>query len=140
MTAFADHELEKKNIKPSNSVEKGKLQNMPKCKSKKISKRSRGLTNTKKKSPNCKRAIYDPVPSTSGLNIISDKTDNVLTSDSEMDTDVVCDESEVCCVCKSFSPPNLNDRPYLKIVNWGHCDKCGHWVHLLFKADSAKEK
>ena len=93
-----------------------KLQNMPKCKSKKISKRSRGLTNTKKKSPNCKRAIYYPVPSTSGLNIITDKTEKALTSDSEMDTDVVCDEAEVCCVCKRFSPPNLNDRPYLKIA------------------------
>ena len=79
-----------------------------------------------KNSPNCKRAIYDPVPSTSGLNTINDKTENALTSDSEMDTDVECDKPEVCCVYKRFSPPNLNDRPYLKIVNWGHCDKCGH--------------
>ena len=82
MTAFADHELEKENIKPSKPVEKGKLQKMPKCKSKKISKRSQVLNNTKKRSPNCNRAIYDPVLSTSGLNIINDKTENILTSDS----------------------------------------------------------
>ena len=132
MTAFADHELEKENIKPSKSVEKGKLQKLPKCKSKKIAKGNQVLTNTKKIPPNCKRAIYDPVPSTSGLNIINDKTENVLTSDSEMDTDIEHDECGVCCVCKRFSPPNLNDRPYLKTVNWGHCDKCGHWVHLTF--------
>ena len=41
MTAFADHELEKEYIKPSEPVEKGKIQ---KCQ--KISKGSHVLTNT----------------------------------------------------------------------------------------------
>ena len=47
MTAIADHELEKEITNSSKSVEKGKLQKMPNYKSKKISKRSQVLTNTK---------------------------------------------------------------------------------------------
>ena len=75
MNVIADHEFEKEITNPSKSVEKGKLPKMPNYKSKKISKRSQLLTNTKiNKNPlNCKRAIYGPVPSTSGLNIINDK-------------------------------------------------------------------
>ena len=46
MTAFADHELEKEYIKPSESVEKGKIKKIAKIYVQKISKRSHVLTNT----------------------------------------------------------------------------------------------
>ena len=42
------------------------------------------------------------------------------------------DGSEVCCVCKQFFPPNLESRPYLKMVSWAYCDNCDHCVHLSF--------
>ncbi|KAH3892979.1 hypothetical protein DPMN_017116 [Dreissena polymorpha] len=56
-------------------------------------------------------------------------------SESDECSDV--EDTEVCCVCERFSPEGLNDRPHLKIVNWGQCDKCGHWVHLSFCHEKA---
>ena len=75
-------------------------------------------------------------PSTSGINNNNKKNNNAQTqndaeSDSDMDTDDISD-SDLCCVCHKFSPPNLNDRPYLKIVSWAQCTTCNHWVHLSF--------
>jgi hypothetical protein len=70
--------------------------------------------------------LSSPKPSTSGLNQ-KDAASPMLTDNEESD-----DESGVCCVCNQFSPPNLHTRPYLKLVNWGYCDKCSHCVHLQF--------
>ena len=106
MTASADYVFEKEILNHLSLWKRKTYNKIPKYKSKTISKRSKVLTNAMKTPPNCKRAIYDPVTSTSGLNIINNKTENVLTSDSEIDADVEYDESEVCCVCKRFSPPN----------------------------------
>lgn len=42
-------------------------------------------------------------------------------------------ESDVCCVCKRFSPPTLRGvlRRQVTFVDWGQCS-CGHWTHLQF--------
>ena len=73
-------------------------------------------------------------PSTSGFN--NNKNTNAqpeyeMDSESDMDTDDISD-SDLCCVCNKFSPPNLNNRPYLKTVSWAQCSKCDHSVHLSF--------
>lgn len=113
------HQNEKENINPS---------------SKKISKNT---SSKKTKTPKSKKTIpinhtTCPKPSTSG--ILSKRQPKVVItySDSETDMKVEYNESTDCCVCRKFSPPNLNDRPHLKIVTWVDCDKCGHWVHLTF--------
>ena len=51
----------------------------------------------------------------------------------EKEEETTIEDADKCCVCQRFSPPpNLNDNPYLKIVNWAKCDSCSHWVHLVF--------
>ena len=63
MNVIADHELEKEITNPSKSVEKGKLPKKPNYKSKKISKRSQVLTNTKiKKSTKLQKNYLWPCP------------------------------------------------------------------------------
>ena len=65
-----------------------------------------------------------PKPSTSGISIIYSLKEEEETT---------IEDADKCCVCQRFSPPpNLNDNPYLKIVNWAKCDSCSHWVHLAF--------
>ena len=81
------------------------------------------------------KIISHEEPSTSGINN-NNKNNNAQTqndpeSDSDMDIDDISD-SDICCVCHKFSPPNLNDRPYLKIVSWAQCTTCNHWVYLSF--------
>ena len=69
-----------------------------------------------------------PKPSTSGISIIySLKEEGEEEEEEEEETTI--EDADKCCVCQRFSPPpNLNDNPYLKIVNWAKCD----WVHLAF--------
>ena len=69
-----------------------------------------------------------PMPSTSGINVIRPESYTSDDSESDMETE----NSEVCCVCGCFYPPNTSARPYLKIIKWAQCDACGHWVHLAF--------
>jgi hypothetical protein len=72
-----------------------------------------------------KRVPFSPRPSTSGLNVAphDDDDDN---DESQLS------DSDLCCVCGRYSPADLSKRPYLKLVTWGQCDICGHWVHLSF--------
>ena len=42
------------------------------------------------------------------------------------------EESDCCCVCKSFYPPRKTQLDHIFIVNWGQCDSCSHWTHLSF--------
>ncbi|WAR16706.1 LOW QUALITY PROTEIN: hypothetical protein MAR_031300 [Mya arenaria] len=69
-----------------------------------------------------KRIIFEPVPSTSGLNCPQSS------SDSEDSEEVP--EEDLCCICKRFSP--ASSAYQLDIVNWGQCDKCSHWTHLKY--------
>lgn len=97
--------------------EKENVQSKGKGKGKHVQKRGK-LSSTRENIDS-----LNPRPSTSGLNInIHD----------ESDTESMNDDTEVCCVCGRFYPPNDNKRPYLKIVTWAYCDKCTHCVHLAF--------
>ncbi|XP_052778555.1 uncharacterized protein LOC128215995 [Mya arenaria] len=71
-----------------------------------------------------KRIIFEPVPSTSGLNCQCPQS----SSDSEDSEEVHAED--LCCICKRFSP--ATSAYHLDIVNWGQCDKCSHWTHLKY--------
>ena len=49
-------------------------------------------------------------------------------SDDEVSQDD--DESDLCCVCKGFAPPNTTNLPGLFILKWAQCDRCSHWTHV----------
>ena len=87
-------------------------------------KRKKISTHTNQKRPTVMRS---PKPSTSGLQI---NTHSEKGPESDLDEDIT--DEEKCCVCASFSPPDLKKCQYLKIVSWGQCDMCNHWVHLSF--------
>ena len=77
------------------------------------------------------KVALSPKPSTSRISLHRNVVE-VIPSDTESYNESQYEESELCCVCHKFSPPNLKERPYLKIVNWASCEKCGHWAHLSF--------
>jgi hypothetical protein len=66
--------------------------------------------------------MHKPVPSTSGVQNTNHSPRQVLSEDSEIESDV--NDEELCCVCKKISPSKLKDLPFLKIVNWAQCDRC----------------
>ena len=37
-----------------------------------------------------------------------------------------------CAVCGKWQPDALNLQLQIQLVTWGHCDRCGGWVHLKF--------
>ncbi|MES9884138.1 MAG: hypothetical protein ABW185_25105 [Sedimenticola sp.] len=126
---LAEHEQEKANP-PTTTKPKKTAKKTPKKTSKTTTKTTMKKTtaNITKKTTNSTTTNLSQQPSTSGITSNNQR----LAEDSDMDIDDPIPESDLCCVCKKFSPPNLNSRPYLKIVNWANCDKCGHWVHLSF--------
>ena len=67
--------------------------------------------------------IGNPKSSTSGLQILTHSEDG---PDSDPDQDIT--DEEKCCVCTSFRQPDLKKCQYFKIVSWGQCDMCNHWV------------
>ncbi|WAR29262.1 LOW QUALITY PROTEIN: hypothetical protein MAR_002830 [Mya arenaria] len=42
------------------------------------------------------------------------------------------EKEDLCCVCRKFSPEPMNVAFTIELVNWGECDKCGHWTHLKY--------
>ena len=42
------------------------------------------------------------------------------------------DESDCCCICKSFYPPQNKHLDHIVIVNWGQCSHCSDWNHFSF--------
>ena len=42
------------------------------------------------------------------------------------------EESDCCCICKSYYPPQKKNLDHIVIVNWGQCSNCSHWTHLSF--------
>ena len=52
---------------------------------------------------------------------------------SDMEDDHV-DESDCCCICKSYNPPQKKNLDHIVIVNWGQYTNCSHWTHLSFCA------
>jgi len=83
-----------------------------------------------KKGKTCKKRRSDqPLESPSKTKSTSIATD-ALSIDLEIESEP--DEKDLCCVCRKMSPPNFRDSPYLKILTWGECVVCSHWVHLKF--------
>lgn len=68
-----------------------------------------------------------PKPSTSGLNTVTKDGIPIDTSDSS--SDEYLDESELCCVCKRFSPDTFSNAYTVEFIKWGQCDG---WVHLKY--------
>ena len=71
-----------------------------------------------------------PKPSTSGEQKRLTARPEEPESESDMSSEE--EEEEKCCMCGKKSPPNLGDG--IKIINWGKCDVCSHWVHLAYCA------
>ena len=65
--------------------------------------------------------LDDQVPSTSGIS-----KPNVSPEQVSDESDLEMDESEKCCVCGKFYPPERSNLSFIAIVNWGH------WTHLAF--------
>lgn len=116
VNAVEAHEKDKENAPPSKKNVKKTTKRQPSA----LSKCSQPK----------KPRVSSQKPSTSGLH--TNRVDNNDSDTDLSDTEHAYDESQDCCVCKQFSPPNLNLRPYLKLVSWADCDRCGHWVHLGF--------
>ena len=62
----------------------------------------------------------------------SDDDDAMVTDSSDDDGLEYEEDAEVCCVCEEFTPPDIDSRPYVKLIKWAYCDKCSHCVHLAF--------
>ena len=85
-------------------------------------KNSKSLKSKSQKSTVNNKIAISPKPSTSGIPIQRHVVE-VIPSETESDDERQYEESELCCLCHTFSPPNLKERPYLKIVNWASCEK-----------------
>ncbi|WAR21780.1 hypothetical protein MAR_015754 [Mya arenaria] len=97
--------------KPEAGVyEENKENKQPKAKpEKKAAAKKKG----KKHKPALRKALtFSPKPSTSGLGRMR------VTGSPLYDNEESVSESDVCCVCKHFSPLNLNSKPYLKIMGF----------------------
>ncbi|XP_052809180.1 jerky protein homolog-like [Mya arenaria] len=73
-----------------------------------------------------KNAHLSPVPGPSGYCKI------LASSDTESECSYEVAEEDLCCVCRKFSPEPMNVAFTIELVNWGECDKCGHWTHLKY--------
>lgn len=62
----------------------------------------------------------------------SDSGDEDLTNSELEDEEEITNDDDLCCMCGMFSPPNLNEKPFLKFVSWAQCVQCNHWCHLSF--------
>lgn len=61
----------------------------------------------------------------------SEDEEDLANTESEDEEDLTNDD-DLCCICEMFSPPNLNEKPFLKFVSWAQCVQCNHWCHLSF--------
>jgi hypothetical protein len=68
-------------------------------------------------------------PSISKKTVQKDINNNFNQEHLNEDTELV--ESDLCCVCKQFSPKDV-DKSNVYIVKWAQCDRCQHWTHLRF--------
>lgn len=84
---------------------------------------------TKKRPTKKSLKFNSPKPSTSGTRT---SREPAIDPDSDSEYEEVTAEEDLCCVCKKWSPPNLNNHPGIKLVTWAYCDSCSHCVHLLF--------
>ncbi|XP_061186996.1 uncharacterized protein LOC133195149 [Saccostrea echinata] len=76
-----------------------------------------------------KNAHLDDIPGPSTMNLTVSED---LQNSSDSDSDVEMDPSKLCCICKKFQPDELKRCISLVFVKWAQCDKCSHWVHLIY--------
>ena len=57
---------------------------------------------------------------------------NDYVDDSQYSGESEIEESELCCVCKKFTPEELRKSISLVFAKWAQCDRCSHWVHLVY--------
>ena len=81
--------------------------------------------------PTTSKKIFEPMPSTSGLN--NNKGAPLdLTSEDNVDSDFSDEERETCCKCGLWEPQAFRDCTSLLIAKWAQCDFCPHWTHLIY--------
>ena len=81
--------------------------------------------------PTTSKKIFEPMPSTSGLN--NNKGAPLdLTSEDNVDSDFSDEERETCCKCGLWEPQAFRDCTSLLTAKWAQCDFCPHWTHLIY--------
>ena len=73
-------------------------------------KKSKSVKSKSQKSTVNNKVVLSSKPSTSGISLQRNVVE-VIPSDTESDDESQYEESEFCCVCHKFSPPNLKERP-----------------------------
>lgn len=89
----------------------------------------RKSTCVKKAEPKKKIFFVDETqqPGPSAINLISDDA----ISDSDNDTENI-DPSKLCCICHRWQPEQIRNCVSLVFTKWAQCDRCNHWVHLIY--------
>lgn len=82
-------------------------------------------TTTKKTQKTKKRSPAPPLEAIPGPS-----TYHVSSDDSVSDQEDV-DESDLCCVCKKWTPDPVREAVSIIFTKWGQCE-CGHWTHLQY--------
>jgi hypothetical protein len=93
---------------------------------KRVNKKTQNKSSKSKKvqTQKCKNVNDSQQPSTSHIYV--DDSQSESSGESEIE------ESELCCVCKKFTPEELRKRISLVFAKWAQCDRCSHWVHLVY--------
>ena len=97
-------------------------------KSQKGSHGGKKTTSARKSKPKKEIAfIDDQQPGPSAINLISD--------DANSDSDSGCeniDPAKLCCICRKWQPEQIRNCVSLVFTKWAQCDRCNHWVHLIY--------
>ena len=91
---------------------------------KRVNKKTKNKSSKSKKiqTQKCKNVNDSPQPSTS----------HIYVDDSQSSSESEIEESELCCVCKRITPEELRKSISLVFAKWTQCDRCSHWVHLVY--------
>ena len=81
--------------------------------------------------PRIPESVEQPVSPVAGPSKVGPTSAEAPVDQTDTELDPLSPE-DMCCVCKLYSPIDLKNSPFIKIVNWGQCSVCGHWVHLKF--------
>ncbi|XP_052283399.1 uncharacterized protein LOC127880180 [Dreissena polymorpha] len=80
---------------------------------------------SKHKKKSATQQDHQPGPSGSAS---QSRVDQSAMSESDQDDS----DTDVCCVCNLFTPVEVHNSAFVVFVKWVQCDKCEHWVHLIF--------
>ena len=115
------------------SSRKGKSDGQTNCRTQGLSKRYKAPKSTNQSKPSSE-TVKNTTKHTLNDTNEAGPSRFYVSDDSISDTDKSDNDSDLCCVCKKYSPPGLHEQLYSKIVlvKWAQCDKCSHWTHLRF--------